>query len=100
MNNKQRRLGSLKQSTLGARTLLEAHGPAIMNKVVQQALAGDPSALKFCLDRIIPVPRIKPVNIMPPGRRVDPDDGLAALKARLARIEQAVAEYESDQDSD
>ncbi|MES2728985.1 MAG: DUF5681 domain-containing protein [Pseudomonadota bacterium] len=39
------------------RSLLEPHAPALIEKAVQMALAGDVTALKLCLDRIIPVMR-------------------------------------------
>ena len=36
------------------RALLEPHAPALIQKAVDMALAGDTVALKLCLDRIIP----------------------------------------------
>lgn len=39
------------------RELLEIHAPALVEKAAQMALAGDTTALKLCLDRIIPVVR-------------------------------------------
>lgn len=36
------------------RALLEPHAPALIEKAVELALAGDITALRLCLDRIIP----------------------------------------------
>jgi Family of unknown function (DUF5681) len=36
------------------RALLEPHAPALVNKAVELALRGDASALRLCLDRLIP----------------------------------------------
>jgi hypothetical protein len=36
------------------RALLEPHAPALVNKAVELALGGDASALRLCLDRLIP----------------------------------------------
>ncbi|MEN8132727.1 MAG: DUF5681 domain-containing protein [Pseudomonadota bacterium] len=42
------------------RSLLEPHSEALVQKAVQLALAGDTTALKACLDRLIPP--IRPVD--------------------------------------
>lgn len=39
------------------RELLQPHAPALVEKAVQLALMGDTTALKMCLDRIIPAMR-------------------------------------------
>lgn len=39
------------------RELLQPHAPALVEKAVELALQGDTTALKMCLDRIIPVMR-------------------------------------------
>ena len=36
------------------RVLLEPHADALVNKAVELALAGDPQALRLCLERLIP----------------------------------------------
>ena len=39
------------------RELLQPHAPALIEKAVEMALEGDTTALKMCLDRIIPAMR-------------------------------------------
>jgi len=39
------------------RELLQPHAPALIEKAVEMALDGDTTALKMCLDRIIPAMR-------------------------------------------
>lgn len=36
------------------RALLEPHAPALIEKAVQMALKGDTTALRLCLDRLLP----------------------------------------------
>jgi len=47
------------------RLLLEPHVEPIVNKLIELALNGDTTALKLCMDRIIPVlkPVSQPINI-------------------------------------
>lgn len=46
--------GRPKKPTSELRRQLGEHGPALVEKTVQLALAGDTAALKLCLDRIAP----------------------------------------------
>jgi len=47
------------------RSLLEPHAPALVAKVVEKALQGDSTALRTCLDRLIPPMRARdaPISI-------------------------------------
>lgn len=47
------------------RRQLADHGPAMVEKAVELALAGDPAALKLCLDRIAPPlkPSAAPISV-------------------------------------
>lgn len=47
------------------RKLFEPHVPALIEKAVELACAGDTAALKLCLDRVLPVirPQTVPVSI-------------------------------------
>ena len=52
-----------KRATL--RSLLEPHAPALVQKAIDLALAGDSVAIRLCLDRLIPVlkPKDAPVRL-------------------------------------
>lgn len=67
------------------RDLLEPHAPALVAKAVELALAGDSSALRLCLDRLIPPAKAKdePVRL-PPIDGSLADAGRSVLEA-LAR---------------
>lgn len=55
--NSGRPLGARNKATVVAAKLLEGEAEAITRKAIEQALAGDPVALRLCLERILP--RIK-----------------------------------------
>lgn len=46
--------GRPKSASVELRRQLAEHGPALVSKAVELALAGDPQALRICLDRIAP----------------------------------------------
>jgi hypothetical protein len=50
-----RRRGSRNRATLAAAVLLEGESEALTHKAVELALAGDPVALRLCIERILPV---------------------------------------------
>ena len=62
-----RRFGSRNQATMAAQALLADEAEALTRKAVEAALAGDPTAMRLCLERILPrdravkfaLPRIK-----------------------------------------
>ena len=49
-----RRAGSRNRATLAAAALLEGEAEALTRKAVELALAADPTALRLCLERILP----------------------------------------------
>jgi len=49
--------GAKNKTTLAAESLLKDHAEAITQKVIDLALEGDLTALKMCLDRVLPVPK-------------------------------------------
>jgi hypothetical protein len=53
-NPKGRPKGSRNKTTLLAEALLEGDADAIMRKLVEKAKEGDPTALRLCLDRLLP----------------------------------------------
>lgn len=73
------------------RELLQPHAAALIEKAVNMALAGDTTALRLCLDRIIPAlkPQSEPVQVDLTG---------STLTEKAAAIFQAVAAGEISTD--
>src|SRR2546421_6936578 len=56
-----RRAGSRNKKTLAAAVLLEGEAEALIRRAVELAFAGDPTAMRLCIERILP-------RILPPCR--------------------------------
>ena len=81
-NPQGRRAGSTNQRTRGLFATLDPQGPALVAKVVDLALAGDITALKLCLDRLLPA--LKPCELpvtLPDLPESLTDQGKAILQA-------------------
>ena len=66
-NPRGRPMGSRNNATLACEALLEGQAEALTQKAVDMALAGDPVALRICLERICPVRKDRPVTFaLPP----------------------------------
>ena len=63
------------------RELLEPHAEALVKKAVDLALMGDTSALRLCLERIIPA--VKSIEVNPGGNTIDILGAMAAAQARV-----------------
>ena len=61
--------GSRNATTLALETLLDGQGPALTQKAIDLALAGDMAALRLCLDRILPPRKDSPVAFELPEMR-------------------------------
>lgn len=62
------------------RTLLEENANAIIQKLVESAIAGDLTAIRLCVDRIMP--RVKPengINFELPEGRIDSGDNMLQI---------------------
>ena len=81
--------GARSRVTLAMQDLLEGESQALTRKAVEMALAGDPMALRLCLDRLLPVLRERPVSVALPPVTTSKD----AVAASAALI-QAVASGE------
>ena len=81
-----RRYGSRNKKTLAAAVLLEGESEALTRKAVELALAGDPAALRLCLERIVGPYRERAVEFtMPPIRNAaDLADAMAAVAEAAA----------------
>src|ERR1700722_17776070 len=59
--------GAMNRSTRAAQLLLDGEATALSRKAVELALAGDPTALRLCLDRTVAPRRDRPVELpLPP----------------------------------
>ena len=66
-NPRGRPMGSRNNATLACEALLEGQAEALTQKAVEMALAGDPVALRICLERICPVRKDRTVRFpLPP----------------------------------
>ena len=81
--------GARSRVTLAMQDLLDGESQALTRKAVEMALAGDPMALRLCLDRLLPVLRERPVSVALPPVTTSKD----AVAASAALI-QAVASGE------
>ena len=75
-----RRPGSRNKATLAAATLLAGEAEALTRAAVELALSGDPTAMRLCLERLLPPCRERTVKfILPPIESVS--DISAAMQA-------------------
>jgi hypothetical protein len=66
-NPRGRPVGSRNNATLACEALLEGQAEALTQKAVDMALAGDPVALRLCLERIYPARKDRAVRFaLPP----------------------------------
>ena len=101
-----RRRGSRNKATLAAAALLAGESEALTRKAVEMALGGDPTAMRLCIERVLPPCRERTVKFsLPPiepartGKRCGPsphDVSLAmdAVTSALARGEITPGEAE------
>ena len=82
-----RRRGSRNRATLAAAVLLEGESEALTRKAVELALAGDPVALRLCIERILPPCRERPVSftLAPIEDAGDVSAAMNAVISALAR---------------
>ena len=83
-----RPMGARHKATVAAEALLDGEAEALTRKAVEMALAGDGTALRLCLDRIIPPRRERPVCFKMPVLQ-SPADAVAAMAAIAAAVAQA-----------
>lgn len=85
--NPGRQPGSRNTATKAAEALLEGEAEALTRKAIDQAKAGDMTALKLCLDRLVPVRRERTIRFDMPkvaGAADHPGALLAVLEAVAA----------------
>src|SRR5215212_2622478 len=82
--NPGRPRGARNRATLAAMALLEGEAEALTRRCVALALAGDTTAMRLCLERLLP--RCRPVRLQLPMRT------LAGLDAASETVSEALAE--------
>jgi hypothetical protein len=75
--------GARHKATLAAERLLEGQAKGLTQKAITMALAGDTTALRLCLERLVPPRKDRPLNVKA-GALGGPQD---ALKVAASAIE-------------
>jgi hypothetical protein len=77
--------GARHKATLAAEALLDGESEELTRKAIDLAKAGDTTALRLCLERLIPARRDKPVTFdLPPIQTAD--DAAKAMGAILQAV--------------
>lgn len=84
---KGRPAGSRNKATLVIEQILEGKSKAVVRKLIQGALEGDPTSMRLCIDRIYPPRRERPVNLVLPEIHTAED-----LAAAFRAVMQALAQ--------
>jgi hypothetical protein len=84
-----RRPGSRNKATLAAAALLAGEAEGLTRKAVEAAFAGDPMALRLCVERLLPVCRERPVKFALP-----PIESAADIAAAMKAVTSALADGE------
>jgi Family of unknown function (DUF5681) len=84
-----RPVGSRNKATLAAAALLEGGSEALTQKAMDLALLGDPTAMRLCLERILPPCRERTVNFALPSieSAADIAPAMKAVTSALAKGE-------------
>ena len=70
--------GSRNKATLAIEALLDGEAEAIGRKAIKMALAGDTTAIRLCLERIVPARRDRPISFSLPELKTAGDAVKAA----------------------
>ena len=82
-NPNGRPVGARAKATLAAEALFDGASDKLINKVIEMAEKGDPTALKICIDRILPPRKDRPVSFKIPTIKTG-QDVVAAIEAAVA----------------
>src|SRR5229473_3106457 len=81
-----RRIGCRNKTTIAAAALLAGESEALTRKAVDLALVGDPTAMRLCLERILPPCRERTVRFALP-----PIESAADIAAAMKAVTSALA---------
>jgi hypothetical protein len=84
-NPSGRPAGSRNKATIAMEALLDGQAEALTRKAIDLALMGDITALRLCLDRVLPVRKDRPVTFTLPPIKT-PQDAAATISAVLAAV--------------
>ena len=79
-----RRLGSRNRATMAAQKLLVGEAEALTRKAVEAALAGDPTAMRLCVEWVLPRDRAVEFATPPIRSAADIAEEMGAVTAALA----------------
>jgi hypothetical protein len=79
--------GALNKSTMAAQVLLDGEAQALTRKAIKLARAGNPVALRLCLERILPPRKDRPISLKLPQL-----GGVQDIPKALGAIVKAVAQ--------
>ena len=65
-NPKGRKQGSRSKATILAEQLLDSEVKELVNECIKMAKAGDSTAMKICMDRLIPPRKDRPISLILP----------------------------------
>ena len=83
--NPGRPMGSRNKATLAAEALLDGEAETLTRKAIDLANAGDTTALRMCIERILPARKDRPVPIsLPPI--TNPADAVTVLAAITSAV--------------
>ena len=82
-----RRTGSCNKTTEAAATLLAGESEALTRKAVELALGGDPTAMRLCIERVLPACRERAVRFALP-----PIESAADIAAAMKAVTSALAD--------
>jgi hypothetical protein len=78
-----RPVGARAKAILAAEALFDGASDKLINQVIEMAEKGDPTALKICIDRILPPRKDRPVSFKIPEIKTG-QDVVAAIEAAVA----------------
>jgi hypothetical protein len=78
--------GSRNKSTMALQSMLDQHGETIVKKAALMAIQGDPTALRLCLERLLPPRRNSPVRF-----KLPPINSAADVARAILKVIQGVA---------
>src|SRR6059058_563471 len=82
-----RRVGCRNKTTIAAASLLAGEAEALTRRAVELALVGDPTAIRLCLERILPPCRDRMVKFALP-----PIESAADIAAAMKAVTSALAD--------
>src|SRR5262245_58141877 len=93
-NPQGRPRGSRNATTIAIESLLDGQAKALTQKAVDLAWSGDLSALRICLDRILPVRKHRPIEFELPAIKTiaDAPKAIGAITEAVARDEITVSD--------